>query len=43
MLAIGFFPLFGGPGYESALAAGVVVPVTAAIAVALADGTPASS
>jgi len=35
MLAIGFAPLFGGPGYEHALASGLVVPVAAAIAAAL--------
>jgi hypothetical protein len=33
--AIGFLPLFGGPGYEHALASGVVVPAAAAITVAL--------
>jgi tetratricopeptide (TPR) repeat protein len=33
--ALGFLPLFGGPGYEAALAAGVVLPSTAAIAAAL--------
>jgi tetratricopeptide (TPR) repeat protein len=32
---LGFAPQFGGPGYEAALAAGVVLPVTAAIAVAV--------
>ncbi len=35
LLAIGFLPLFGGPGYEQALATGLVVPVTAAIATAV--------
>ncbi|HEX8796639.1 MAG TPA: hypothetical protein VF765_37065 [Polyangiaceae bacterium] len=35
MAAVGFLPLFGGPGYEHAVATGVVVPTTAAIAVAL--------
>jgi hypothetical protein len=35
MLAIGFVPLFDGPGYESSLAAGLVVPMTAAIVTAL--------
>ncbi len=34
---VGFLPLFGGPGYEQALAAGLVVPSAAAIATAL-DG-----
>jgi len=29
---VGFLPLFGGPGYEHALAAGLVVPSAAAIA-----------
>jgi formylglycine-generating enzyme required for sulfatase activity len=33
--AIGFIPLFGGPGYEAALAAGIVLPALAAIATAL--------
>ncbi|MRG93316.1 tetratricopeptide repeat protein [Polyangium spumosum] len=33
--AIGFLPLFDGPGYESALAAGLVVPSAAAITTAL--------
>ncbi len=35
-LGVGFLPLFGPPGYEEALAAGLLVPSTAAIAVALA-------
>lgn len=33
--AIGFLPLFAGPGYEAALAAGLVLPSAAAIVVAL--------
>jgi len=33
--AIGFLPLFGGPGYEQALAAGLIVPSAAAIATAI--------
>ena len=33
--AVGFLPLFGGPGYEQSLASGLVVPVAAAIASAL--------
>jgi hypothetical protein len=33
--AIGFLPLFGGPGYEQSLASGLVVPSAAAIATAL--------
>ena len=33
--AIGFLPLFGGPGYEHAVASGLVVPSAAAIATAL--------
>ncbi len=32
--AIGFLPLFGGPGYEHALATGLVVPSAAAVSVA---------
>ncbi len=32
---LGFLPLFGGPGYEAALAAGVVLPSLAAIATAI--------
>ena len=35
MSAVGFVPLFGGPGYEHALASGLVVPGAAAIATAL--------
>jgi hypothetical protein len=33
--AIGFLPLFGGPGYEQSLASGLVVPTAAAIAAAV--------
>ncbi|MCL2448546.1 MAG: hypothetical protein FWD17_06345, partial [Polyangiaceae bacterium] len=33
--AVGFLPLFGGPGYEHALASGLVVPAAAAIVTAL--------
>jgi tetratricopeptide (TPR) repeat protein len=32
MASVGFFPQFGGPGYESALAAGLVLPSLAAVA-----------
>ena len=35
MTGLGFVPLFGGPGYESALAAGLIVPAFVAIATAL--------
>lgn len=35
MALVGLLPLFGGPGYESALAAGLLVPSVAAIAAAL--------
>ena len=35
MGAVGFLPLFDGPGYEQAIATGLVVPSAAAIAVAL--------
>jgi hypothetical protein len=35
LLAVGFIHLFGGPGYEQTLAAGLVVPSAAAIATAL--------
>ncbi len=35
MSAVGFVPLFGGPGYEHSLASGLVVPSAAAIATAL--------
>jgi tetratricopeptide (TPR) repeat protein len=35
MLATGFFPLFGGPGYESALAAGLLLPSVAAVCSAI--------
>ncbi|MFO0659308.1 MAG: tetratricopeptide repeat protein [Polyangiaceae bacterium] len=36
MLAVGCAPLFGGPGYEAALAMGLIVPSVTAIASALA-------
>lgn len=36
LAALGFLPQFGGPGYEAALAAGVVLPGTAAVTTALA-------
>jgi tetratricopeptide (TPR) repeat protein len=35
LVAIGFAPQFGGPGYESALAGGLVLPSAAAIGAAL--------
>jgi len=35
LIAIGFIPQFGGPGYESALAGGLVLPSVAAIATAM--------
>ncbi|MEO7113227.1 MAG: hypothetical protein ABI183_22500, partial [Polyangiaceae bacterium] len=35
MLAIGFLPLFAGPGYEQAFATGLIVPSIAAIVAAL--------
>jgi hypothetical protein len=35
LAAVGFLPLFGGPGYEHAVASGVVAPSAAAIATAL--------
>src|SRR5688572_12297997 len=35
LTAIGFLPLFGGPGYEQALATGLIVPASAAIATAI--------
>ena len=34
-IAVGFIPQFGGPGYESALAGGLILPSIAAIATAL--------
>jgi formylglycine-generating enzyme required for sulfatase activity len=34
LFAIGLIPLFDGPGYEAALAAGLVLPATAALATA---------
>jgi hypothetical protein len=34
LFAIGFLPLFGGPGYEQSLASGLIVPSAAAIATA---------
>jgi tetratricopeptide (TPR) repeat protein len=36
MAAIGFLPLFGGPGYESSLAAGLVLAFVVAVTAALA-------
>jgi hypothetical protein len=33
--AVGFIPLFGGPGYEQSLASGLLVPAAAAIATAI--------
>lgn len=42
-LATGFLPLFGGPGYEAALAAGLILPSTAAISVALAVSSTRAS
>jgi tetratricopeptide (TPR) repeat protein len=43
LVAVGFLPLFGGPGYEAALAAGLILPSLAACATALdvAAGAPA--
>ena len=35
LAAVGFLPLFAGPGYEQALASGLVVPAAAAIATAI--------
>lgn len=35
LFAVGFLPLFAGPGYEAALAAGLVLPGLAAVATAL--------
>ena len=43
LAAIGFAPLFGGPGYEHALASGLVVPSAAAILVALQSSSPAGT
>ncbi len=40
---VGFLPLFGGPGYEHALASGLVVPGAAAIATALEIADPRSA
>jgi hypothetical protein len=39
--AIGFLPLFGGPGYEHSLASGLVVPAAAAVSTALRLSKPA--
>jgi hypothetical protein len=41
--AVGFVPLFGGPGYEHAVASGVLVPSAAAIATALELSAPAAA
>jgi hypothetical protein len=35
LLAVGFLPLFGGPGYEHSLASGALLPYAAAIATVL--------
>ncbi len=35
LAAVGFLPLFGGPGYEHSLASGLIVPAVAAIATAI--------
>src|SRR5688500_15428202 len=35
MGGVGFLPLFGGPGYEHALASGLITPAAAAIATAI--------
>lgn len=43
MLLIGFFPLFGGPGYEHAVATGLVVPSVVAIATARFGATKSTS
>ena len=43
MLLLGFLPLFGGPGYEHAVATGLVVPLAAAIATARAASLPSST
>lgn len=40
-LAVGFLPLFGGPGYEFSLACGLLLPGATAIAVALEGASPA--
>jgi len=44
LLGVGFLPLFGGPGYEHALASGLLVPAAAALATShdLLPGDPAS-
>ncbi len=41
--ALGFLPLFGGPGYEQSLASGLVVPAAAAIVTALEVSAAAGS
>ncbi|HEY8039747.1 MAG TPA: hypothetical protein VIF15_08145 [Polyangiaceae bacterium] len=35
LAAVGFLPLFGGPGYEQSVASGIVLPTATAIAVAI--------
>jgi hypothetical protein len=42
MIAVGFLPLFGGPGYEHTLATGLVAPTAAAIATALDRRAPSA-
>ena len=41
--AIGFLPLFGGPGYEHSLASGLLVPAAAAVTVAIELSSSAGS
>src|SRR5207253_2222768 len=41
--AIGFLPLFGGPGYEHSLATGLIVPGAAAVATAVDAATAPSA
>ena len=43
MLLVGFLPLFGGPGYEHAVATGLIVPTAVAIATARAVGCSSAS
>jgi tetratricopeptide (TPR) repeat protein len=43
LIGVGFAPQFGGPGYESALAGGLILPSIAAVAVALSISRAQSS
>jgi hypothetical protein len=43
LAAVGFVPLFGGPGYEQSIASGLVVPSAAALATSLEVSAPSDA